>query len=61
MGDELRELILEHLTLDPVDRIRVFDVCLLYYLGWRKNNESSTTVSLAPLPGGTAMVVTCRF
>jgi len=33
---------------------------LLYYLGWRKNN-SDTQVSLAPLPGGTAMVVTCRF
>jgi tetratricopeptide (TPR) repeat protein len=31
---------------------------VLYYLGWNKNNSS---VALAPLPGGTAMVVTCRF
>ena len=31
---------------------------VLYYLGWNKSNSS---VALAPLPGGTAMVVTCRF
>jgi HD-GYP domain-containing protein (c-di-GMP phosphodiesterase class II) len=27
----------DRLTLDPVDRIRVFDVCLLYYLGCTAN------------------------
>ena len=31
---------------------------VLYYLGWNKSNSS---VAVAPLPGGTAMVVTCRF